>query len=333
MGEAKLTEAKLHDGSGIEVESYGTGPVVLLPVNPRPAEGAKADELRRWGMDPALGRSLIDGLADAFRVVAFDYEGHVLANPKPDSLTPQAIADDILAVADAVGADRFAYYGYSWLALSGLQLAIRTDRLSALVMGGFPPIDGPYAQMLRVTEATHELAVSPSGTEAPGADASGTEAAGTDASGTGTAGTEAPDADASAAAAGTSGWTAQDTQAPQSTDDYDWSASEMTMTEPQTRQFVTLYRALRGFDDRAVQERLTCPRLCFAGSADTITYDERWGGVVVDIAGPFAGQRAELESLGWEVRVLDGLDHTQAMQPGHVLPVLRPWLDSALAGR
>ncbi|GII00180.1 alpha/beta fold hydrolase [Planobispora takensis] len=309
MSEAKLTEVKLHDGSGIEVEARGTGPVVLLPVNPRPAEGAKAEELRRWGMDPALGRSLVDGLADAFRVVAFDYEGHVLADPKPDSLTPQAIADDILAVADAAGAGRFAYYGYSWLALSGLQLAIRTDRLSALVMGGFPPIGGPYAQMLRVTEATHELAVSP-----PGVETSGTETSGTDAS----------------------GWTAQeaqDVQVPRSTDDYDWSASEMTMTEPQTRQFVTLYRALRGFDDRAVQARLTCPRLCFAGSADTITYDERWGDVVVDIAGPFTGRRAELESLGWEVRVLDGLDHTQAMQPGRVLPILRPWLDSALAGR
>jgi len=26
------------------------------------------------------------------------------------------------------------------------------------------------------------------------------------------------------------------------------------------------------------------------------------------------------------VRVLEGLDHTQAMQAVHVLPILRPWL-------
>jgi hypothetical protein len=52
--------------------------------------------------------------------------------------------------------------GYSWLALAGLQLAIRTDRLAALVMGGLPPIDGPYAQMLRVTTATHAMASSAS---------------------------------------------------------------------------------------------------------------------------------------------------------------------------
>jgi hypothetical protein len=44
--------------------------------------------------------------------------------------------------ARAAGAERFAYYGYSWLALSGLQLAIRTDRLAALVMGGFDDLVG-----------------------------------------------------------------------------------------------------------------------------------------------------------------------------------------------
>jgi pimeloyl-ACP methyl ester carboxylesterase len=129
-----MPQARLHDGSTI----------VLLPVNPQPVEGPQADELRRCGVDPALGRSLIDGLGDAFQVVAFDYEGQVLQVPKPDTLTPVNLAGDLLAVADAAGTDRFAYYGYSWLALAGLQLAIRTDRLAALVMGGFPPIDGPY---------------------------------------------------------------------------------------------------------------------------------------------------------------------------------------------
>ena len=108
-----MPEARLHDGSTVAVEVHGRGPTVLLPVNPRPVEGAQAEEMRRWGADPALGRSLIDGLSDAFRVVAFDYEGQVLQVPKPDTLTPASVAGDLLAVADAVGADRFAYYGYS----------------------------------------------------------------------------------------------------------------------------------------------------------------------------------------------------------------------------
>jgi pimeloyl-ACP methyl ester carboxylesterase len=283
-----MPEVALHDGSTIAVEVQGRGPTVVLPVNPRLVEGPQAEELRRWGADPALGRTLIDGLSDAFRVVAFDYEGHLLQVPKPDSLTPANIVGDLLAVADAAGADRFAYYGYSWLALAGLQLAVRTDRLTALVMGGFPPLEGPYAQMLQVTIATHQLASSaPSAAPSP------------------------PPAEPS--------------------DEPDWSQVEMTLSETQTRQFVTLYRALQDFDDRAAQAQLRCPRLCFAGSADQITYDERWGGVRVDMAGPVVGRRAELEALGWEVRVLEGLDHLQAMQAAQVLPMLRPWLLSKVA--
>jgi pimeloyl-ACP methyl ester carboxylesterase len=287
-----MPEARLHDASTIAVEVQGDGPTVLLAVNPRPIEGPQAEEMRRWGADPALGRSLIDGLSDAFRVVAFDYEGHVLQVPKPDSLTPANVVGDLLAVADAAGADRFAYYGYSWLALTGLQLAIRTDRLAALVMGGYPPLDGPYAPMLQVTEATHELAV------------------------------------ANAASPPSTATTSQPSREP--SDEPDWSQVEMTLTEPQTRQFVTLYRALQGFDDRAAQSQVNCPRLCFVGSADEITYDERWGGVRVDMAGPVIGRRAELEALGWEVRVLEGLDHMRAMQASQVLPILRPWLASKL---
>jgi pimeloyl-ACP methyl ester carboxylesterase len=285
-----MPEVTLHDGSTIAAEVHGRGPTVLLPVNPRPVEGAQAEELRRWGADPALGRSLIDGLSDAFQVVAFDYEGQVLQVPKPDTLTPANVAGDLLAVADAVGADRFAYYGYSWLALGGLQLAIRTDRLAALVMGGFPPVDGPYAEMLQITTATHAMASSP---PTPS-----------------TATTSQPSEEPSG--------------------EPDWSQVELSLTEAQTRQFVTLYQALQDFDDHAAQTQISCPRLCFVGAADEITYGERWGGVHVSLADPVISRRAELEALGWEVRVLEGLDHMQAMQAVHVLPILRPWLAGRL---
>lgn len=280
-----MTEVRLHDGSVINVEVHGDGPTVLLPVNPRPVEGPQADEMRMWEVDLALGRALIDGLSDAFRVVAFDYEGNVMETPKPDTLTPDNIASDLLSVADAVGADRFAWYGYSWLAVSGLQLALRTDRLSALVMGGLPPVDGPYAEMLRVTTATCEMSIA-----APAAP-----------------------------------------QTSPSSDEFDWSTVDVAATEAQSRQFMTLYRALDGFDDRAAQSQVTCPRLCFVGSADEIRYGERWGNVHVSLAGPIVSGRKELEALGWDVRILDGLDHTQAMQAANVLPILRPWLDAHVA--
>ena len=62
-----MPEARLHDGSTIAIEVDGRGPTVLLPVNPRPIEGPQAEELRRWGADPALGRSLIDASATRSR--------------------------------------------------------------------------------------------------------------------------------------------------------------------------------------------------------------------------------------------------------------------------
>ncbi|MDQ2715836.1 MAG: alpha/beta hydrolase, partial [Chloroflexota bacterium] len=205
-------------------------------------------------------------------------EGQCLRRPKPDTLTPANTTNDLLAVADAAGVDRFAYYGYSWLALIGLQLAIRTDRLSALIMGGFPPLNGPYEEMLRVTTVTYEIA-------------SGSR--------------PMPSADES-----------------------EWSGISLSMD--QTRQFVTLYQALQGFDDRTAQARLTCPRLCFVGSADEILYDKSWGDVHVSLADPIVRGQAQLSDLGWDVRVLDELDHIQTMQASQVVPIVRPWLASRL---
>lgn len=275
-----MSEAKLHDGSTIEIEVHGEGPALLLPANPRPVEGPQAEEMRKYGVDPALGQSLIKGLSDAFRVVVFDYEGHVMRVPKPETLTPANVVADLLSVADAVGADRFAYYGYSWLALIGLQLAIRTNRLSALIMGGFPPLNGPYMEMLRVTTATNEMAGATSTSQAS------------------------------------------------DEDEDEWSS--VALSKDQTQQFVTLYQALQGFDDRAAQSRITCPRLCFVGSADEIQYGKKWGNVHVSLAGPIVRGRIQLENLGWDVRVLDGLDHIQAMQAAQVVPIVRSWLDSKL---
>lgn len=297
-----MIEAAMHDGHPIQVEVEGDGPAILLPVNPWPLEGPKAEEMRKWGTDPALGRKIINGLRDRYRVIAFDYEGHVLDKPKPDTLIPAHIAADFLAIADADGVERFAYYGYSWLAVAGLQLALYTDRVSALIMGGYPPIGGPYREMLQVTMATHAMT-------------GNSGAANERIKNKGENDAEDPGADTADAAS----W-----------EDYDWSAVEVAMNNEQTRQFVTLYEALQNFDERAAQSRIAMPRLCFAGTNDTIVYGEAFGGITVDIAGAYANNRGALEAAGWEVRTLEGLDHTQAMQAAQVLPVVRPWLDAKL---
>ncbi|HEX6540484.1 MAG TPA: hypothetical protein VF040_01910 [Ktedonobacterales bacterium] len=284
-----MPDARLHDGSTIEIEIHGKGPTLLLPVNPQPVQGPQAEQMRQYGNDPALGQSLIKGLSDIVRVVAFDYEGQIMRVPKPQTLTPDNVVRDLLAVADAARAERFAYYGYSWLALVGLQLAIRTDRLSALMMGGFPPLSGPYEEMLRVTTAANVMAGNDLGSAQISWDATGAS----------------------------------------DEDEDEWSTA--WLSKDQTQQFVTLYQALQGFDDRAAQTQMRCPRLCFVGSADEIQYAERWGDVHVSLAAPIVRERAQLEKLGWDVRVLDDLDHIQAMQAAQVVPILRPWLASRVS--
>ena len=155
-----MVRARLHDASALDVDVAGDGPAVLMPVNARVMEGEAAEQMRAWGADPSLGHTLVESLAQAgFRVVAADYEGHLADHPQPSTLTPDSVAADLLAIADSAGAGRFAYYGYSWLAAVGLQLAIRTDRLTALAMGGFPPLGGPYGPMLTVTRSAHRQAL------------------------------------------------------------------------------------------------------------------------------------------------------------------------------
>ncbi|GAA1298958.1 alpha/beta hydrolase [Saccharothrix xinjiangensis] len=136
--------AQAHDGSELYFEVYGSGPAVLLyNADPKPPD----HPLRQHVLD--FTNTLVSGLADRYRVVAMSYPG----SPKPNTFTPAAVTADVLAIADAAEVDRFAWWGYSFGGVVGLQLALRTDRLTALAMTGFPPISGPYEEMLRYSRA------------------------------------------------------------------------------------------------------------------------------------------------------------------------------------
>lgn len=284
-------EAVLHDSTAIPLSVQGAGRSVLLPVRIEPFPPSEAETMRRWGADPELGPNLVAGLSRSHRVIAADYEGHRMAHPAPDTLTPANIAADLLAIADAAGADTFAFYGYSWLALAGLQLAVRTERLWALAMGGFPPLDGPYKSMLSVTRSAHRMAAEAAALSQP-ADVEA-DAAGIDLS---------------------------------EIEPGDWDAFPVQASEAQTRQFVTLYEALQGFDDSQVTLPARLARLAFAGSADRIDYGPDWDNVQVSIGEPLAAHERELTAAGWDVRVLPGLDHIGAMNSRIVLPLLQDWL-------
>lgn len=284
----------LADGSTLEVSLTGKpgGQIIMLPVVKKSVYGQEAESLKMWGVDPELGKHFVEGLSDLFQVLHFDYEGHRFQHPQPDLLTPEYLAHDFLHIADEMGIPTFSYYGYSWLALAGLQLAIRTSRLESLIMGGFPPLEGPYREMLTVTAKTYEQALQPPSFPSPQEQM-------------------------------------QDLDRPEA---FDWDQVQVALDPRQSKQFLTLYQSLVEFDDTSVQDQLQLPKLTFAGEADRIEYGENFGGVTVDIAGTLRKNEQTLRELGWNVALLPGkdMDHTKAMQPEIVLPLMKPWLAANL---
>jgi pimeloyl-ACP methyl ester carboxylesterase len=101
---------------------------------------------------PDVLQGYLGRLTDRYRVLLVDYPSIGGSQDiAPTELTADRVCADLLAVASAAGFDRFAYWGYSWGAAVGLQLAARTRRLSALVLGGWPPLGAPYAGILQAT--------------------------------------------------------------------------------------------------------------------------------------------------------------------------------------
>jgi pimeloyl-ACP methyl ester carboxylesterase len=242
-----MPSATTHDGLSVEVHSHGDGPPVLMHPLPRYTD-SDPDEL---DLKALLDRALVDELSNRFRLIMFEYPGA----PKPETLTVENVVSDLLAIADAAEADRFAWCGYSWTGIIGLHLAFASGRLTALVCGGWPPVRGPYARMLEVVSARPEGAL-------VGYDAAGLQ------------------------------------------------------------QFTTFYTPLRDFDDLAPQPRITCPRLCVAGTADDI-YGSHIGATVAET-------RETLERLGWDVQLVEGLDHLGMLAPAVFVPIVGGWLEAQL---
>jgi pimeloyl-ACP methyl ester carboxylesterase len=138
----------LDPNSGVFYEVQGEGQPLMIGL-PLMASFTQLFGAEMQGvLDGYLNR-----LTDRYRVLRVDYPSiggsHDIA---PDALTADRVCADLLAVASAAGFDQFVYWGYSWGAAVGLQLAARTDRLSALVLGGWPPLDAPYADILQATQ-------------------------------------------------------------------------------------------------------------------------------------------------------------------------------------
>lgn len=134
--------------TGVYYEVHGeSGPPLFLafPV------AASANALPSGGGPPAVHRFLAR-LTDRYRVLVADYPsvGRSATIPAAE-FTADRVCADLLEVAHAAGFTRFAYWGGTFGAVIGLLLATRTDRLTALVSAGWPPLGAPYADMLRGT--------------------------------------------------------------------------------------------------------------------------------------------------------------------------------------
>ena len=77
-------------------------------------------------------------LAEEFTVITVDLRGHGESDKPTDSAmyTTDKMGDDILAVADTCGVDRFILCGYSFGGNVGRYLAARSKRVSKMVMLG-----------------------------------------------------------------------------------------------------------------------------------------------------------------------------------------------------
>src|SRR5579864_5965314 len=116
------------DGVRIGYDVTGEGPVLVL----LPGGGQTRHVWRELGY--------VNRLSKHFTVVTQDIRGNGESD-KPTAIEAYAIdrhIDDVLSVADAVGAPRFSLWGYSYGGNIGRYLPAYTDRVTRLVMIGIP---------------------------------------------------------------------------------------------------------------------------------------------------------------------------------------------------
>jgi pimeloyl-ACP methyl ester carboxylesterase len=114
------------DGTKIAYDVTGSGPVVIL------LHGGGMTR-RSWHAAGYVAR-----LAREFTVVTSDIRGNGESARRSDEAAfwYERMNEDILAVADAVKAPRFALWGFSYGANVGRYLASRSDRVSAMIVIG-----------------------------------------------------------------------------------------------------------------------------------------------------------------------------------------------------
>ena len=114
------------DSTRLAFEVTGAGPALFLLHG---GGGSRAD----WHENGYVAR-----LRDEFTLIAVDMRGHGESDKPndPSMYTTDKMGDDILAIADVCGVDRFILWGYSFGGNVGRYLAARSERVSKMVMLG-----------------------------------------------------------------------------------------------------------------------------------------------------------------------------------------------------
>ena len=131
------------DGTRIHYEATGDGPAVLL-AHGSLMQGAS------WGE-----AGYVNALGD-FRTVVLDCRGYGASDKphEPSAYAAERYQEDLIAVADDAGAERFAVAGYSWGTAGAWRVAANhPDRVAGLVaLGGWHP--NLYSFDLEIMERT-----------------------------------------------------------------------------------------------------------------------------------------------------------------------------------
>jgi pimeloyl-ACP methyl ester carboxylesterase len=116
------------DGTKIAYDTNGSGPAIMLlhGAGQTRAEWQRTDYVKR--------------LAPNFTVISVDLRGNGESDKptKTEAYALDRLMEDLLAVADAAGAQRFHVWGYAYGGIVGRYLAARSDRVRSLAYIGVP---------------------------------------------------------------------------------------------------------------------------------------------------------------------------------------------------
>jgi pimeloyl-ACP methyl ester carboxylesterase len=133
------------DGTVIYFETYGDHSNPAIFLGPHFYMSRTEEEQRHAG-------PWIESLKEKFFLIVADYPRGTGRTGSPQGLAfnPGVAAEEYGRIADAANVGRFGWVGYSFGGAMGLQVACRTDRVTALAIGGFPPLHAPYQLMVDI---------------------------------------------------------------------------------------------------------------------------------------------------------------------------------------